>query len=281
MVSRTLETERIIALEMERMAVHIGDIAALCGDVAYQIGQVACEALRTMVINALQDWCGNRFGKGLIRPGGTYYPLNDALAEHLLSRLNEVHRRFLEVTELVFQNSDLVARFENTGPVTKKQAVLAGAVGMAARTTGVHRDIRKSHPFQAYRNLDYLPAQLEGGDVLARAMLRKMEFVLSYSVVNELIAYLKCNNNTNDVLTPDFNIRFRPGALCVSLTEGWRGEICHSAVTDSDGRITNYKIKDPSFHNWLVLALAVREQEISDFPVCNKSVNLSYCGNDL
>jgi len=69
--------------------------------------------------------------------------------------------------------------------------------------------------------------------------------------------------------------------MAVSLVEGWRGEICHSALTDSSGNISYYKVKDPSFHNWMALALAVRNQEISDFPVCNKSFNLSYCGNDL
>jgi len=72
-----------------------------------------------------------------------------------------------------------------------------------------------------------------------------------------------------------------PLSFAISLTEGWRGEICHSAVTDENGNIQHYKVKDPSLHNWMALALAVRGQEISDFPVCNKSYNLSYCGNDL
>ena len=83
-VSETLQIERCIALEMERLAVHIGDTAALCGDVAYQLGQVVCEALRTTIINTTQLWCGNRFGKGLVRPGGSNYPLSNNVADEIL-----------------------------------------------------------------------------------------------------------------------------------------------------------------------------------------------------
>jgi Ni,Fe-hydrogenase III large subunit len=272
--------ERIVGLEMERMAIHIGDTAALCGDVAYQLGQVACEALRTIVINTMQDWCGNRFGKGLVRPGGSYWHLNRESAGLIRSRLTEVHYRFMEVTSLIYSNSGILARFENTGHVSSRQAYLAGAVGMAARSCGIPRDIRHSHPFQAFNGFPYHPVILEHGDVFARALMRKAEFERSWKIVSNL---LDASDNESKITEtkPDYNLKFKPGILGVSLVEGWRGEICHSSVTDENGRIVHYKIKDPSLHNWLVLALAVREQEISDFPVCNKSFNLSYCGNDL
>ena len=279
-VSENLEADRIIALELERIAVHIGDTAALCGDVAYQLGQVACEALRTLVINTMQEWCGNRFGKGLIRPGGTHYPLNRELRLLIIKRLEEVNRRFTEVTQMIYNDSGVVARFENTGTVSSKQAFLAGAVGMAARASGICRDIRRSHPFQSYRRFDYKPAHLHQGDVFARAFLRKMEVEQSCSVINELVAAYK-QPADNQLTKPDYSMKFIPDLLCVSLTEAWRGEVCHAAVSGEDGKLIAYKIKDPSLHNWHLLALAVREQEISDFPVCNKSFNLSYCGNDL
>lgn len=278
--NETLEAERIIALELERMAIHVGDTAALCGDVAYQIGQVACEALRTMVINTMQDWCGNRFGKGLIRPGGTNYPLDKNILVHIQDRLQEVSRRFEEITDMIFNDSGINARFENTGTVSTKQASLSGAVGMSARMAGINRDIRKSHPFQAYQEIKYKPVVLDQGDVYARAILRKIEFELSLSVINDLISKIgSIYDHRTD--KPDYLMKFNPGTLCVSLVEGWRGEICHVAITDHEGKIETYKIKDPSLHNWHVLAVAVREQEISDFPVCNKSFNLSYCANDL
>jgi Ni,Fe-hydrogenase III large subunit/NADH:ubiquinone oxidoreductase subunit C len=273
-----LNYERIIALEMERIAVHIGDTAALCGDVAYQIGQVACEALRTIVINTTQDWCGNRFGKGLIRPGGTNYPLTRKTVAHISERLGEVQKRFTEITRMIYDNMGVLARFENTGQLSKKQALLAGAVGMAARSTGLIRDTRSSHPFQGFREMLYKTVVLETGDVYARAYLRKLEFDLSISVIREMLGKIQDDQVRSK---PDYNMKSEPGMLCVSLTEGWRGEICHVGITDRDGRLMRYKIKDPSLHNWYMLALAVRNQEISDFPVCNKSFNLSYCGNDL
>jgi Ni,Fe-hydrogenase III large subunit/NADH:ubiquinone oxidoreductase subunit C len=275
-----LEIERVIALEMERIAIHIGDTAALCGDVAYQIGQVACEALRTIIINTMQEWCGNRFGKGLIRPGGTNYPLNKTTLELIYTKLMEVHSRFMEVTDMVYNDSGILARFENTGVVSARQAYLSGAVGMAARSTGICRDIRKSHPFQAYKMVKYKPALLQQGDVYARALLRKLEFDLSFSIINDLKVRIE-NLSDRYMGKPVYKMEFAPGVLCVSLVEGWRGEICHVMITDEAGKTNIYKIKDPSLHNWHVLALAVRGQEISDFPVCNKSFNLSYCGNDL
>jgi Ni,Fe-hydrogenase III large subunit/NADH:ubiquinone oxidoreductase subunit C len=275
-----LRYERIIALEMERIAVNIGDTAALCGDVAYQIGQVSCEALRTIVINTMQDWCGNRFAKGLIRPGGTYYPLSKNIAAHISGKLEEVRRRFSEIALMIYDDSGIQARFENTGTVSQKQALLSGAVGMAARSSGIVRDIRMSHPFQAYKEIKYLPARLEQGDVFARALLRKIEFDLSFSVINELLKKFE-NVSDTERKKPDYKVNPDPETLFVSVTEGWRGEICHIVITDVKGIPVKYKIKDPSLHNWYALALAVRNQEISDFPICNKSFNLSYCGNDL
>lgn len=277
---RKCAIERIIGLEMERMAIHIGDTAALCGDVAYQLGQAACEALRTIVINTMQDWCGNRFGKGLVRPGGSNWYLNRESTNLIRSRLTEVHSRFLDVTNLIYNNSGILARFENTGHVSSRQAYLAGAVGMAARSCGITRDIRHSHPFQAFKEFIYQPVTLENGDVYARALIRQIEFEKSWKIVCELLDAID-NEQEAGELMPDYCMKFKSGILGVSLVEGWRGEICHSAITDVKGKIVHYKIKDPSLHNWLMLALAVRENEISDFPVCNKSFNLSYCGNDL
>lgn len=278
-VSETLQIERCIALEMERIAVHIGDTAALSGDVAYQLGQAACEALRTLMINATQLWCGNRFGKGLVRPGGSNYPLTEAVAGQILSIVEDTNRRFCEVTDCMYSLPSLLARFEDIGIVTQKQALDIGAVGMAARTCGVLRDTRTTHPFQFYKNYQISPVTLETGDVLARGMLRNLEVRESVKTIRRLLEIW--HDKKGDVGKPVYNYKLAPGKIAVSLVEGWRGEICHTAITGADGNIEHYKVKDPSMHNWLALALAVRNQEISDFPVCNKSFNLSYCGNDL
>ena len=150
---------------------------------------------------------------------------------------------------------------------------------MAARTCGIPRDIRSTHPFQYFNKLKANPVILETGDVLARGMLRVKEIGESERIIRELIALWKEKEKV--VPDPVYNYKLKPESFSLSMIEGWRGEICHSAITDENGDIVHYKIKDPSFHNWMALALAVRNQEISDFPVCNKSFNLSYCGNDL
>jgi Ni,Fe-hydrogenase III large subunit len=279
-IPEALQMERLIALEMERIAMHIGDTAALCGDVAYQLGQATCEALRTLVINSLQDWCGNRFAKGFMRPGGTYYPLTANINDLLGNRIEEVHSRFMHIADCIYTSPGILARFEKTGTITNKQASLAGAVVMAARTTGIHRDIRTTHPFQYYSKMQYDPIIFESGDVFARGILRKHEIDLSYGVIRKLLKIHKELDHQN-LSKPRYDLKLRPDSLGISMTEGWRGEICHICITDKDGDGVFYKVKDPSFHNWLMLALAVREQEISDFPLCNKSFNLSYCGNDL
>jgi len=278
-VSESLQIERCIALELERLAIDIGDTAALCGDVAYQLGQVVCEALRTTIINATQLWCGNRFGKGLIRPGGTNYPLSGNVAEEMLKVLTDTGRRFGEIADRIYTLPSLLARFEDIGKVTKQQMLDVGAVGMPARSSGIERDIRKTHPFQFYRNYPFNPVILGTGDVHARGRLRYLEGQESVKFICELIEIWRQKNM--DSGKPVYDYRLKPGRFGVSVIEGWRGEICHTAITDNNGNIIHYKVKDPSLHNWMALALAVRNQEISDFPVCNKSFNLSYCGNDL
>ena len=278
-VSEELQIERCIALELERVAVHIGDTAALCGDVAYQLGQVVCEALRTIVINTTQLWCGNRFGKGLIRPGGSNYPLNNEIAEAISDMADIIAERFGEIADCIYSTPSVLARFDEIGIVTKKQAHSIGTVGPSARTCGIVRDIRRSHPFQYFRNYSVEPVILESGDVLARGMLRSLEVQESLKIIRDLLKIWTEGKRKEE--KPAYNYRLKPDSFSLALLEGWRGEICHSVMTDKDGKISHYKVKDPSFHNWMALALAVRNQEISDFPVCNKSFNLSYCGHDL
>jgi Ni,Fe-hydrogenase III large subunit len=277
-VHRALELQRSIGLELERIAVHIGDTAALCTDVAYQLGQVVNEALRTTIINTTQNWCGNRFGKGLIRPGGSRYPLSREIADGILSVLEDTGSRYIDMADVIYSSPTILARFDDIGKVKREQAALIGAVGMAARTCGINRDIRRSHPFGAFTDHGFEPVVLESGDVLARGMLRNLE-------VRQSIELIKGWLNDEEVLSaiesPPSSFLLSPSSFSVSMVEGWRGEICHAAITGTDDGIIHYKIKDPSFQNWMALQLAVRNQEISDFPVCNKSFNLSYCGHDL
>jgi Ni,Fe-hydrogenase III large subunit len=148
-------------------------------------------------------------------------------------------------------------------------------VGPAARATGLSHDVRKDHPFSIFR-FNHIPVSTwDTGDVFARAYIRWLEMQRSAQFLKNQLRSLPSGKLSVDAKPP------RGGRFVVSLTEGWRGEILHAALTDSRGKFSIYKIVDPSFHNWMGLAMALRGQGISDFPVCNKSFNLSYCGHDL
>jgi len=273
---RHLQLARTVALELERIAIHTGDLSAICTDVAYQLGSSVYGRLRTPLINFFQKWCGNRLAKGLIRPGKNNYPFTNELLSELTNLLNEYEKDFEDISEELFSLPSALARFEKTGVITTEQATMIGTVGMSARMSGIKRDIRYSHPHDLYPELLHQPVIRNNGDVHARARLRKKEINQSIEYLRELAREPGQVKNRLDVLPNP-----APQSFTISLVEGWRGEICHCAITDENGEMLCYKIKDPSFHNWLGLALAVRNNEISDFPVCNKSFDLSYCGHDL
>ncbi|MBN1515440.1 NADH-quinone oxidoreductase subunit C [Candidatus Sumerlaeota bacterium] len=266
---------RGIALEFERIACHIGDLGAMAGDVGFLPTQAYCGRIRGAALNMTAAICGNRFSRGLIRPGGVAYDLDDAIIRHLLERLEAVRADAVSAIELLWITPSVLERFERTGVVSKEIAEEIGLVGPAARACGLNRDVRHDFARGIYQFQQIPIASVESGDVYGRAMVRWLELLRSMTFVREMLLAL-----------PDSKIMSEPGAMkpesiVVSLVEGWRGEICHIAVTDAQGELSGYKIIDPSFHNWFGLACALRDEAISDFPLCNKSFNLSYCGFDL
>jgi Ni,Fe-hydrogenase III large subunit len=167
------------------------------------------------------------------------------------------------------------SRFEHTGVVTHEAAEALGMVGPVARASGCDRDVRRDHPFGIFRFAHIPVAFVESGDVMARALVRWLETQRSNTFLREQINELPRESLSVDI--PGL----APESLAISMVEGWRGEIVHLAVTSADGQLAGYKIVDPSFHNWFGLTLALRGNQISDFPLCNKSFNLSYAGHDL
>ena len=278
-IDEELKLERMIALELERIAMHIADTGALATDIGFQLYQVACEALRTVTINTTQAWCGNRFGKSMIRPFGTNHPLTTEKIETICKNITDVRRRYNELREDILADNTLLARFEQCGLVSTEEMQRIGGVGMAARSSNLKRDIRASHPSGYYATeLKHEPVLKSHCDVMSRLATRLDEVLQSADYV---LNTLKSYKPTEKLRPPQYDAKLEADALSFSLIEGWRGEICHVALTNSEGRITKYKIKDPSVHNWLGLAIAVRSEGISDFPINNKSFNLSYCGHDL
>lgn len=266
---------RSLALELERLANHTGDLGALANDVAFLPTSSACGKIRGDFLNLTALICGNRFGRGLVRPGGCRHDLDEERAKRLLERLTVALAEADQAALWLWDAVSARARFENTGTVHAKQATEIGLVGLAARACGLLRDTRFDHPMGWHRFAQVPVSVWPGGDVFARARVRALEIQRSGQFLKEqLIA--PPEGESRSELPPSM-----PDTLAVALVEGWRGEVCHVALTDAAGRFRRYKITDPSFHNWMGLALALRGTAISDFPICNKSFNLSYCGFDL
>ena len=252
-VSNRAQLIRLIALEMERAAIHIGDLGAIAGDTAYQMGAAIFGVTRTLVINSMLEISGSRFGRGLIRVGGVNFDINKELAASILKTLEKV------------------------GADVKRTKAL-GLVGPAGRASGVERDTRFDFPDKWFLDKDDKKFKATG-DVYSRTRIRYKEIMQSLSLIRKFMKMLPdfegeplCTTSPKPLAADKF---------VVSMTEGWRGEVIHTAITDNTGKLSRYKIKDPSFNNWYGLAMAVRNNGISDFPLCNKSFNLSYCGNDL
>ena len=269
------QTIRGIALELERLANHIGDLGAIAGDIAYQPAASYFGRLRGECLNLLMTLSGNRYGRGLIRPGGVLFDIPEAMAAEMRDRLHALEGELRPVAHLMLKNASVQARLEGVGVLPRQTCLELGIVGVAARACEVPRDVRHDHPYGVFRFAHIPVATAWAGDVLARALVRWLEIQRSLEFVIDQMAALPRGGLLVECGP------LRPGEMVVALEEGWRGEIAHVVLTDDTGRIRRYKVVDPSFHNWSAVAAAMPGNQISDFPLCNKSFNLSYAGHDL
>jgi len=268
---------RGVALELERLSNHVGDLGALCNDIGYLPGASFYGRLRGEFLNLLLVLSGSRVGRGVLRAGGVRFSLDAAQREDALVRLARAGRDLEDTAASTFDASSVLARLERTGALSAQAAEELGLVGVAARASGCARDVRKDHPSGVFRFAHLPIARGEGGDVLARAQVRRLEISRSITFVEEQLRQLDAVQGPLSVPV----LALAPDKLAVSLVEGWRGEIVHAAATGPDGALAAYKVVDPSFHNWMGLAQAMRGVAVSDFPLVNKSFNLSYAGHDL
>ena len=225
----------------------------------------------------ITDWINqgakNTEGERAANPEGARVRLHGKLGSGW--RLDSLETDTRSAVELMFKAPSVLSRFEGIGTVPPADAVAIGLVGPSARACGLELDVRQNFPYGIYR-FAYIPTSTwPSGDCFARAYVRWMEVQRSIEFLRAQLPRLPQGaiHRSAGSLNPEM--------LTISLSEGWRGEIVHVVMTDSRGRYLLYKVVDPSFHNWFGLALALRNQQISDFPLCNKSFNLSYCGHDL
>jgi Ni,Fe-hydrogenase III large subunit len=266
---------RSVAEELERIAMHLAGLGGIANDIGLAIAASSYGRLRTLAINSLAALCGSRFGRGLFVYGGVRFDFDDTIIATIRANLNTIAHDVAEINDFMFSTTGALIRFERTGVVPRDIAEKIGMVGIAARANGLELDTRTNRPYGAYRYSPVSLMTIHTGDVFARARLRATEMSESLRFIFEQI-----DNIPGGKILSASDI---PATLSgvVSIVEGWRGEIVHTVFTDKQGNISQYKIKDPSFNNWYGLSMALRGTAISDFPLCNKSFDLSYAGHDL
>jgi Ni,Fe-hydrogenase III large subunit/Ni,Fe-hydrogenase III component G len=259
---------RAMLLELERLYNHVADIGALCNDVGFGLAQARALTLREKLLRLNAEITGHRLLRGAIRPGHTAVRRLPAPAE-----LSEISQRFDELTGLATSNTVVMDRFKGTAVLTAEDAAGIGTLGVVARASGLTLDARIAHPFTDLGS-GFRPAVQPGGDVLARFTVRAEEARASLTLITALAGQATALSATAPQVP-------HHGGSGLGITEGWRGSTVHRVEVDPSGTLTRCKIVDPSFLNWPALSVALADTIVPDFPLANKSFNLSYAGNDL
>jgi Ni,Fe-hydrogenase III large subunit/Ni,Fe-hydrogenase III component G len=267
---------RTILLELERLYNHIGDIGAILLDVGFAVGAATASTLKERFMHLNEILTGSRLLRGIAAVGGVRCDIeNTSLKREALGQTIQQGRdAFEHLVALALSSSTVRDRLETTGILPHEVARRLGIVGIAARASGIPHDFRRDHPHCAYKHLEFRTALQTAGDVFARMNVRIDEVRESFHILDQI-----CHQHTEDriVAAPPRNVSDR---YALGYVEGWRGEIVHWIMTDKSGNLTRWKITDPSSHNWRALKVSVLDNIIPDFPVINKSYNLSYSGND-
>jgi len=264
---------RVILLELERLYNHIADFGAIANDTGFSVAHAHCYRIREQLLRLNKELTGSRLLRGVLCPGGFVRDLHIPL--DLAARVGAAVADFDEVVEICFKNTLVLDRLEGTGVLKSELARDHGVLGYVARASGIDIDARRDHPFAAYQHLKFSVPVFTSGDVKERVCVRVEEVHESVELIQQACRRLpsqpvRATLGRMDPFTPAFGI-----------VEGWRGRIVHWIMTRDDGRLHRVKIVDPSFFNWPALSQALVGNIVPDFPLCNKSFNQSYSGNDL
>jgi Ni,Fe-hydrogenase III large subunit/Ni,Fe-hydrogenase III component G len=265
--------QRVVLLEMERLYNHVADFGMIANDAGFAVAHAHCFRIRERLLRLNGRLTGNRLLRGGVTVGGVASELPRDL--DLAAEVDEAVRDFDEIVAITLDNTVVVDRLEQTGRLTTRTARDQGVQGFVARASGIDIDARRDHPFAAYAELEVRVPVLDAGDVKARTLIRVAEARESASLIRQALARMPPGPLAAEVgALPAFEPAF-------SVVEGWRGAITHWVMADPAGRLYRVKILDPSFLTWRALSHAILKNIVPDFPLCNKSFNQSYSGNDL
>jgi Ni,Fe-hydrogenase III large subunit len=265
---------RTLCLELERIYNHVGDMGAICTDVAFATANMHAMRLKERVLRVNEVLTGNRLLRGMACLGGVRYDFDAAHLAALTQLLHWLKPEFEALVELIRESSGTRDRLETTGILKPEVARDFGVVGLAGRASGLDRDLRRDFPHAFYDQVQFTVPVFTEGDVQRRLAVRREEIYQSMAILEQVIAKL-----------PDGPVRtalgeLPPDRIALGYVEGWRGEIFHWIRTAPGNRLGRCKIKDPSLQNWPAITEAILGNIIPDFPVVNKSFNLSYSGTD-
>lgn len=263
---------RLIGQEFERILAHIGDVGALCGDVGFPVPAAYTARLKEKLLLESASTLGTRYWRSISVPGGVTRDISPADAGRLRRTINDVAREFKELAQMVLDTPSVQDRFESTGVLKTSVARDLAVVGPVARASGIHIDVRHDHPYGAYHDRASNPVTYHYGDVLARARVRIDETSASVLLLDAELENLP----TGEISAGIDDLIDSSG---FSAVESPRGELVYW-VEIRGGNIVRCHIKSPSFQNWPALPLAMPGNIIADFPLINKSFNLSYSGCD-
>lgn len=266
---------RVVFAEIERLISHFGDLSGICVDVAYGFAASQFNMLRGWMYQAAEEICGSRFLRSVNKPGGVRRDFLEGYENKILELLVKVKKELEDTVKIIKSNSLFIDRVENTGVLKNEIAVDMNATGPAGRASGIRYDVRREFPYEMYDKISFNVPEHNNGDVNCRMNVKIEECFESIRIVTQCIQSMK----EGDIHLPITNVK--PYEFALGYTESPRGENIHWVMTGENDTIFRYKVRTPSFCNWPALCYAVRGNIVPDFPLINKSFNLSYAGNDL
>jgi len=275
-VPRRARYLRSLLLELERLHNHLGDVGAICNDTAYALAHAHCSRMKELLLQLNDRLTGSRFLRGALAIGGVTKDVSAIELSEIVAVLDGIEKDFAELESIIFANASLTDRLETTGVLTERTGWDHGVVGVVGRASGIDQDVRRDRPFAAYDEVPVKISLYRYGDVRARLRVRMDEIHESIRLIREIRA-----NISHGPVAAAAAHRPQPGQWALSAVEGWRGEILYFVMTGEQGSIHRCKVRDPSFVNWPAIQWAVVGNILPDFPLINKSFNLSYAGNDL